>query len=318
MKFLTTTIGSYPRPRWFREYLKEIEGLQKEGHDIKIDMGVYKKALKEVIENQKKAKIDLLTDGQLIWHDFLAYLATKIDGFKMNGLTRYFDNNVYYRIPIAKKELKRKKSIIEEEILVASEFEKNIKAVLSCFTLAKLSKNEYYSKDEDLIFALAEIMHEEAKVLSKITEYIQLDEPYLLYAKQHEIETAIQALEEIIKGVNAKFFLVTYFKDAKSVYPYLLELNVEVLGLDFVEGFEKNIESLKEYGIDNKSLQIGIIDGRNTKIEEISDIESKISRILDVISPKEIYLSPNTGLEFLPSVKAYEKLKLLGRIKKNE
>ncbi len=315
MKLITTTIGSYPRPRWFREYLKKVEGLQKEGEETEIDKEIYKKAVAEVIENQNKAKIELLTDGQLIWQDFLAYLATKISGFEMNGLTRYFDNNVYYRMPIVKEKVNRSKPIILEEFSIAREIEKekNIKAVISCFTLAKLSINKFYKNEEEFILDLAKIMHEEAKELAKKTKYIQLSEPSLLYASKEELEIAKQAVEIITSNVDAKFFLVTYFESAEKIFPEVLDFKVDVIGLDFVEGYDKNLSLLKEYGID-KALQIGILDGRNTKMENVEEVKSKLKEILDVASPKEVYVSPNTGLEFLPWIKAYEKLEVLGKV----
>ena len=315
MKLITTTIGSYPRPRWFREYLRKVEGLQKEGEEAEIDKEVYKKAVAEVIENQSKAKIELLTDGQLIWQDFLAYLATKISGFEMDGLTRYFDNNVYYRIPIVKEKVSRSKPIILEEFSIAREIEKekNIKAVLSCFTLAKLSINKFYKKEEEFILDLAKVMHEEAKELAKKTKYIQLSEPSLLYASKEELEMVKQAVEIITSNVDAKFFLVTYFESAEKIFPEVLDFKIDVIGLDFVEGYEKNLSLLKEYGID-KALQIGILDGRNTKMENVEEVKSKLKEILDIASPKEVYVSPNTGLEFLPWIKAYEKLEVLGKV----
>lgn len=315
MKLITTTIGSYPRPRWFREYLRKVEGLQKEGEEAEVDKEVYKKAVVEVIENQNKAKIELLTDGQLIWQDFLAYLATKISGFEMDGLTRYFDNNVYYRIPIVKEKVSRSKPIILEEFSIAREIEKekNIKAVLSCFTLAKLSINKFYKNEEEFILDLAKVMHEEAKELAKKTKYIQLSEPSLLYASKEELEIAKQAVEIITSNVDAKFFLVTYFESAEKIFPEVLDFKIDVIGLDFVEGYEKNLSLLKEYGID-KALQIGILDGRNTKMENVEEVKSKLKEILDIASPKEVYVSPNTGLEFLPWIKAYEKLEVLGKV----
>lgn len=315
MELITTTIGSYPRPRWFREYLRKVEGLQKEGEEAEIDKEIYKKAVAEVIENQNKANIELLTDGQLIWQDFLAYLATKISGFEMDGLTRYFDNNVYYRMPIVKEKVSRSKPIILEEFSIAREIEKekSIKAVLSCFTLAKLSINKFYKNEEEFILDLAKVMHEEAKELAKKTKYIQLSEPSLLYASKEELEIAKQAVEIITSNVDAKFFLVTYFESAEKILPEVLDFKIDVIGLDFVEGYEKNLGLLKEYGID-KALQIGILDGRNTKMENVEEVKSKLKEILDIASPKEVYVSPNTGLEFLPWIKAYEKLEVLGKV----
>ena len=129
LRVITSTVGSYPRPKWFREYLKKIEGLQKDVYG-RVERDVLRKAIKEVIEEQEKAKIDLMTDGQLIWHDFLAHFATKLEGFEMGKLARYFDNNLYYRVPIAKGKIRRKEKMLDDFEL-ALEVSKRLKPVSS-------------------------------------------------------------------------------------------------------------------------------------------------------------------------------------------
>jgi len=303
---MATVVGSYPRPKWFREYLKRIEGLQK---DLDADMGkeILKKVIAEVIERQRKAGIDLMTDGQLIWHDFLATLATRIEGFVMDGLIRYFDNNLYYRKPIIRGKLRRKGEILWD-FRLALEIERNLKPVLSCFTLAKLSKNEYYSNFEELLWDLGEIMKEEIKGLN--VEFVQFDEPALLFASKDEIEVARDVFREICK-VNAKAILMTYFSSAEGIFPEVLDFGFDIVGLDFVEGFEINIKLAREYGL--KRINVGIVDARNTKMEDLKDLKAKLERILEFA--KDVHISPNAGLEFLPEVKAFEKMRLVSKLK---
>ncbi len=308
MKIISTTVGSYPRPKWFREYLRKVEGLQKDIYG-KIDENVLEKAIREVIEEQKRAGIDLLTDGQLIWHDFLAHLATKLDGFKMGKLVRYFDNNLYYRVPIVCGKIKRIGKILND-FEIAFKIDKNLKPVISCFTLAKLSKNEYYDNFDDFVMDIAEAMREEVKELK--TEWLQIDEPSLLYATKDEIEIAKNAIN-LISTKEKKTILMTYFDPADKLLPYLLDFNIDIIGLDFVEGFEENLRAIKEYC--PEKICIGIVDGRNTKMESINELKEKTIKILDSCQFKEVLLSPNTGLEFLPWQKAFDKMKIVVKLK---
>ncbi len=303
---IATVVGSYPRPKWFREYLKRIEGLQKD-LDVEIDAEILRKAIAEVIEKQREAGIDLMTDGQLVWHDFLATLATRIEGFTMDGLIRYFDNNLYYRRPIVKDRLRRRGEILWD-FKLALEIESNLKPVLSCFTLAKLSKNEYYSNFEELLWDLGEIVKEEIKGLN--VEFVQFDEPALLFASRNEIEIARDVFREICK-VNAKTILMTYFSSAENVFPEVLDFSFDIFGLDFVEGFDVNLKLAKEY--DLESINVGIVDARNTKMEDLKDLKAKLERILEFA--KDVYISPNAGLEFLPEDKAFEKMRLVSKLK---
>ncbi|MCK4491483.1 MAG: hypothetical protein KAU03_02590 [Candidatus Altiarchaeales archaeon] len=310
MKIIPTTIGGYPRPDWFKGYLKEVEGSQR--GDIKeIEESRYRRALGEVLEEQKKSGIVLFTDGQLLWQDFLCHLCTKIGGFEMGGLIRYFDNNVYYRMPKATAKLSGEMDIVVGEFRTAHEIESEIKAVLSCFTLAGLSKDEFYRDKKEFILDIAEVMnHEARKLVDAGARHIQIDEPSLLYADKEDLETAREAVDVIRRGVEAEFFLTTYFGDAEKIFPEILDFDVDVLGLDFVEGGDKNIELLREYKT-KKDIQAGIVDGRTTKIEKPGDVKDRVNAVVEVIDGETLYVSPNTGLEFLPYQKASEKLRMM-------
>src|SRR5439155_1233369 len=45
--------------------------------------------------------MDLLSDGQIRWHDPISHVARGLAGFRIEGLLRYFDTNTYYRQPAA-------------------------------------------------------------------------------------------------------------------------------------------------------------------------------------------------------------------------
>lgn len=311
MEVVTTVVGNYPRPEWFRDYLRKVEGLQKD-LDVEIDRDVLKKAIGEVIDEQKRAGIEVLTDGQLIWHDFLLTIASRLEGFEMNGLVRYFDNNLYYRIPIAKGKVRRTKKILYD-FEIAFEIEKNVKAVLSCYTVAKLSRNNYYSRFEDFVWDVCKAIKEEIKELEKMgVRYVQIDEPALLYAEKEELEFLKDVYNELM-DVNAETILMTYFDSAERIFPEVLEFGFDVIGLDFVEGYEDNLRILEEYKFDK--INIGLVDGRNTKMEDLNELKDKFEEITSRGEFKKVYISPNTGLEFLPRVKAFEKMKLVAKLK---
>lgn len=310
MEIIPTTIGSYPRPDWFKDYLRRLDGLQKESVK-EIEKNKYMDVLTEILDEQKNSGIKLFTDGQLIWQDFLCHLCTKIEGFEMSGLIRYFDNNVYYRMPVAKEKLKRKTDIIVGEFKLAHKIQPEIKAIISCFTIAELSKDEFYRDKKEFVLDVADIMNREVKNLVEAgARYIQVDEPSLLYAEKEDLQIAKEAMEVIKKGIKAKFFLATYFRDAEKIFPEILDFPVDVLGLDFVEGYEKNLELLGEYKIE-KEIQAGIVDGRTTKMEKKDQVGEKVNSITEVIDSDILYVTPNTGLEFLPYSKASEKLKVM-------
>mgnify|MGYP000389063463 CR=1 FL=1 len=311
MNVTTTVVGSYPRPEWFRDYLRKVEGLQKE-LDVKVDEEIMKRAISEILDEQKKAGIDLPTDGQLIWHDFLLTIASRLDGFEMNGLVRYFDNNLYYRIPVTKGRIKRSEPILYD-FDIAFEIYRDIKAVLSCYTVTKLSKNMFYKKYDEFLWDMCEAIRDEVKRLESMgVKHIQIDEPSLLYAKKDELGLLEDVFKEITK-VKMETILMTYFGSAENIFPEVLDFGFDVIGLDFVEGYEENLNVVEEYDI--HSINVGIVDGRNTTIEDVKDLKEKFDKIISKGNFKKVYISPNTGLEFLPRVKAYEKMELVVKLK---
>ena len=309
MEVLTTSASSYPRPEWFRKYLKKVEGLQKD-LDARVDPFILKKAQLEVLESQEKCGIDVLTEGMLIWHDFLATVAIRA-GFKPNGLARYFENNLYYRVPVLESLGEIKKPHMNDFKLATEVWKKKkeLKAVASCLTAFYLSKCR---TDERKAFRLfSDLLFDELSEVFKFTGLVQLDEPALtLPLPDWILDSFFEVLESF--DVRGELWVSCYFSGlSRKVYERLLD-SCDVLFLDFVEGFEENLENLMEYGCDG--LCAGIADGRNTKMESVEELKCKISAILDACEPKKLYVSTNTGLEFLPEVKAYEKMNLLSKL----
>ncbi|MCJ7577696.1 MAG: methylcobamide--CoM methyltransferase, partial [candidate division Zixibacteria bacterium] len=170
---------------------------------------VYQETIKRVIKEQKEAGLDILTDGQIRWDDLVTPFAKNIDGFKIGGLLRFFDNNVYYRRPVVKSKLSFKNySVVEEFKFAQNISSKKIKPVIvGAFTLAKLSLDEFYNDEEKLVLDLAEILHKEAMRLDQENaEMIQIDEPSLCYYPD-KIDLVEKSLRIITQGLKTKIAL---------------------------------------------------------------------------------------------------------------
>jgi len=59
-----------------------------------------------------------------------------------------------------------------------------------------------------------------------------------------------------------------------------------------------------------KNVQLGVLDARNTKLEDKIQVKNKI----DMLGSDDIIISTNCGLEFLPRKYARRKLDLLSNI----
>jgi len=297
----TTVIGNYPK-------VTETSGKESiRGAIHQLDSGklsaqeleeIFRENTRRVLKEQEEAGIDLVTDGQLRWDDIVTPFAAKIEGFKINGLARFFNNNVYYRRPVVVSELQYQGPIsVEAFVLAKQSARKELKAVLpGPFTFAVLSDNQFYRNEKKLIGTLAEILNQEALALEKAgATFIQFDEPALVFQKE-KVSSVTEGIARARKGVRVKTALTTYFGDVDGIFEDLVKAQVDVLGLDFVST-NGNLKILTHAPIP-KGLGIGCVDARNTRLEDPRAVRALIQKA-SALTP-EVYVSPNAGLEFLP------------------
>ena len=144
-------------------------------------------------------------------------------------------------------------------------------------------------------------------------EVIQVDEPAILKrpADFPLLERALMMVGKSRK--KAKLALYLYFGDALPLYDRLQKLPVDILGLDFTYN-PKFVERVVTAGSD-KPLALGLVDGRNTRLEDAAAVAHQMDRILLRVKGQVCYLNPSCGLEYLPRDRAFAKLKLLGQVR---
>ena len=161
---LRTAIGRFDAGQISREELRRVE----------------EEVTREIIAEQVEAGIDLVTDGQVRWEDGQTYFASRIGGFTINGLIRYFDTNTYYRQPVADGPLTwREPTVVEDFQFAVANSARPVKPVVTGpYTLARLSRSEHHPSLAHLVLELAEVLNQEAQELEKSgATIIQFDEP---------------------------------------------------------------------------------------------------------------------------------------------
>jgi 5-methyltetrahydropteroyltriglutamate--homocysteine methyltransferase len=177
------------------------------------------------------------------------------------------------------------------------------------FTLAMLSRNTYYATAAAYVDALARALNAELRALDAAgATVIQVDEPALCRHKG-DLSIFAEAMRRLVDSVTAKTVLCTYFGDVRGVYPQLLDLPFDVIGLDFVAG-HRNWDVIRSAPF-TKELQFGLLDARNSRIEPVEEIVAAVRRMAGVVPPERMMLAPSAGLEFLPHGVARKKLRAL-------
>ena len=88
-------------------------------------------------------------------------------------------------------------------------------------------------------------------------------------------------------------------------------LPVDVFGLDFTYS-PKLAARVREAGSE-RELGLGVIDGRNTKLETAETVCPLLDQVLPGLGDRT-YLNPSCGLKFLPQERARAKLERLARL----
>ena len=307
----TTAVGSYPKigPGTKAPSLRTAISRYQLGRTTETELKrVGDEVTKEVLEEQARAGLDLVTDGQVRWDDPQTYYASEMDGFQTTGLIRYFDTNTYYRQPVAEDRLAWRGAMhVDDYRFAAANSDIPVKpVVIGPYTLARLSRWPYYARLEDVVMDLARILNQEARALAEAgAPIVQFDEPAILRNKD-DLPLFAEAMSALVDGVSCDTALYVYFGDVSGISNGLFSLPFDTIGLDFVTG-PSNFDLLSAFPEDKK-LGLGIVDARNTKMETVEDIVRQIQRAGTSVSLHRIYVSPSCGLEFLPRTTAYKKL----------
>jgi 5-methyltetrahydropteroyltriglutamate--homocysteine methyltransferase len=163
-----------------------------------------------------------------------------------------------------------------------------------------------YKNRRELARAYAEVLaHEVAELVHAGAALIQVDEPYLLHHPE-DAEVVREGLATLAAARGrAHLALYTFFGDALPLWDTLMEMPVDVVGLDLTYG-PRLADRIASAGAP-RTLVLGLVDGRNTKLETRDGMFPLLDRALKGLRGP-VALGPSCGLELLPRTRARAKL----------
>ena len=161
--------------------------------------------LDAIAQLQTDCELDYVVDGQLNWQDLFRPFSNLFTGITLGSLTRWFDNNEFYRKPIIVDKIVRSSPDVQQYFrgrLFPVSVPK--KAILpGPFTLAAMSQNVAYGSFADLVDDIAHALKEVAAELRKTGYgYVQFDEPSLCEngRTKNDLQMAQHAFEVCARG----------------------------------------------------------------------------------------------------------------------
>lgn len=302
----TSVIGSYPRPKWLKEAIR----LHKAGKLSDEELQeAFNDAVVIVLHDHFKAGVDVPTDGEVRRDEMVEFFAERIKGFRFYGPVRVW-GTAYYRKPSVVSKIEYGKPMLVDEFNFAKSvsYTENLKVTITGpYTIAEWSYNEYYKNKRDLVFDLAKIINQEIRNLTEAgAKIIQIDEP-ALHTRKEDVKWGIDAVNEAIKGINAKLIMHICYGDYTIVAPYLNEIKVDQINFALKIYDYKPLELLKKYGYD-KEIGAGVIDVHSRRVETPEEVAKDINKVLSYFPVEKVWINPDCGLKLLSRKIAYQKL----------
>lgn len=221
-------------------------------------------------------------------------------------MTKWFNTNYHYIVP----EYEGQKLTLQHNYLLDLflEAKNTLKhtpkpTLIGPYTFVKLTKG--YTEKELALFLLQLLPLYEQVVQQLVdagAQWIQFEEPALTaslsLADTKLVQTIYKQLAEQLP--EAKILLTTYFEGLPQ-YEEITNLPVAGIGLDFVHGYQENLQALKKFGFPHdKVLAIGIINGRDIWATNLKEAALTVQAIQKLVQPKEIWLQPSCSLQHVP------------------
>lgn len=270
---------------------------------------------RRLVALQEEWGLDYVTDGQLRWQDLLRPLAAGLPGVHAGAVTRWFDNNSFYRRPVIERRLQPTGQAVLPWIVADALAGRPWKAILpSPWALAALSEDHAYGDVDALLADAAEVLRAEAAALQAAgCRYIQFSDPTLVArGGEGEAGPALAALGRVVDGLTATTGLYTFFGDAAPLLGALLDAPVDEVGFDL---YSTDLDGL-DGRASGKGLVLGVLDGRNSLLEDATEAAATARRVADRLGADRLSVVPSCDLEFLPYDVAVAKGRRLGDVKR--
>jgi methionine synthase II (cobalamin-independent) len=343
----TTMVGSYPRPGWYQYQLL--------GRDVRVAFKhvghaeAYEDATRAAILDQEDAGLDIVTDGQMVFDDYVGvigafcwYMYERIPGFEpakeehpsaVGAAVRTKEVELLsdWGGVINSGPVKRGPIHLADLFKIAKRYANRpmkVSVGAGPVNLAWHAYFNHYKDPRELSLALAPIFNAEMKELVAAgAKFLQIEDlgawlP-LFTDNRDDYKWVAEVITKCVDGVDAKIAWHFCFGNAwgnalsgifpkgyETVLPYFYDVPVDQFVLDFANRDMAGIECLKSLPKD-KEVAVGVLDIRTSMIESPEQVAGRIRKILKVVPAERVYLTTDCGMKPLARIVAKMKLKAL-------
>src|SRR5260221_6690275 len=292
---LTTTVGSYAMPGWLFTAAEAMKRGEYGSDDI---LETLTDATDIAINDQLKAGIDILVDGEMRRLDFVMGFYDHLQGVRLLPPRRTMgpeghDMRPKWQVlePINAPEGLRTIADFRYLQMSTAGLNRPLKATVpGPFTLSgRLDPGTVYRDRMEVAWALVPIVNKELRDLVEIgADFIQIDEPsFAVYPEQ--VNDYVALWNATFEGGNIKLAMHTCFGNYRCkpvgkrlyrpLFPRLLDAKVDQLILEFANREMAELELLREIA-GEREIGAVVVDVKSYYIEKPTDVAERIRTLL--------------------------------------
>jgi 5-methyltetrahydropteroyltriglutamate--homocysteine methyltransferase len=324
----TSLVGSYSQPSWLidRDKLGTRLPPRVRANELwRVDPAYLEEAQDDAtrlaIEDQERAGLDIITDGEMRRESYSNRFATALDGVDIDNPGTAIDRsgkpNPVPRV-VGPIERRHPVEVRDLEFLRAHTSRATKMTVPGPFTMSQQAQDDYYGSPDELGMAYADAVRGEIlDLFAAGADIVQVDEPYMQARPEPAREYGLDALKRATDGIDGTiaihicFGYAAIIHDRPSGYSFLPELEATEAGLISIETAQSGLELDVLDELSSKRIILGVLDLSTAEVETPETVAERIRRAFPHAPPERLVAAPDCGMKYLPRDSAFGKLEAL-------
>ena len=320
----TTIVGSYALPAWYLTALEHIGRGEYGETDLQETLD---DAVAIAIDDQQRAGLDLVSDGEVGRHDFIMGFYGRLSGLREAPPRRRLGPYLYDSTPIYEttgrlgapdglggvEEFRRASARAQRPLKVA------IPGPLTLTTPIRIVDG--YRERDELLDDLVGIVNAELRALAAAgCRFLQVDEPAFPGYRTDPaaivdlFNRTVAGLEGVTIGLHVCFGNLRGRPQSRRTYaeilPRLRDARADLLMLEFANRELAEVELWSRHAMP-QSLAAGVVDVKSYYRERPEEVADRLRRILEHVRPEKLWAVPDCGFWETPRWLAFRKLQAL-------
>lgn len=317
----TTSIGSFPRPRWLAhtlvtraEFIVPPEHLKEACDDATI----------VVLKEQEEAGLDVVTDGEQRREGFIFHIAGQWDGVDTvhTGVKEMYRNRVARHVVprIVGKVSRRNPAAVEDTAFAKRHTHKPLKMqVPGPMTVVDSSLNEFYKDEAELAMDVAVALNAELLEMQAAgCDVIQIDEPAMTRYHDKLRDYGGKALDRCLEGIKVPTLVHLCYGypgtgtgkrqheyEYTGVLPELMKTRISGFTVEFGRSdFDPEVLAI----CGDRIVMFGCVDPGDSPAPVPAEIVRRVEGALKFLTPEQTWLAPDCGLMTISRELAFAKI----------